>query len=598
MPDETIQTPDGSATRDQLLEPGDSTIQITDKINIWKRRISAAQKVREKELKDVNKLIGFYEGHQWWNEDVPVLEDRTTINLIFANIKAELPYLYFQNPNPIVNARRPEFELNAFASQELLKYYTKENLDVHLKKQIRLCILDSKFAGFGVAKVLYSPTYESNIDAGKPILLGHDELGDPIYLSDNEGNLIGQDKDILISELFFVERVAPTDILIDPECKNFPEKAKWIAQQIIKPLDYIKNNPIYKNTEDLGPNINLKEILRGVTAEVIRDTDEQRVQFYEIFDLENNQILVLVDGGIKFIREDNFTVNPFAFLKFNEIPDKFYAIPDVRVEKPLQEDVNVGQSQMLNHARRASRKYYYEENTIDEEQVTVMKNPEDMTVFIIKDINKPPKALEMAPQDPSIFQSTMLSKQNFNEITAGSDASRGQSERRKTGGEARIIEGHSAVRRTDKRSLVADFIKEIYSKLLQLMQDTLTIPQAIKIVGPVGTFWTKIGKNEITGELTVDIEVSDLQPQIPEVERKELQEFMFALANLLNAIVANPLMLQVINIQGMIKELIKSYPYIKAENIMNMAVSPEQIAKLAMQQQQQQGGKNNQNTQT
>ena len=67
-------------------------------------------------------------------------------------------------------------------------------------------------------------------------------------------------------------------------------------------------------------------------------------------------------------------------------------------------------------------------------------------------------------------------------------------------------------------------------------------------------FWTQIERGDVQGELMYDINVSDMRPQIPEYDKQEISEFMFALSNILNAILANPVGPMVFNLQGMIKD--------------------------------------------
>ena len=72
---------------------------------------------------------------------------------------------------------------------------------------------------------------------------------------------------------------------------------------------------------------------------------------------------MLPDNFNNFIREENIFLNPFSFLKFNEKPDEFYPISDVAQEKPMNQEVNIGRSLMITHARRSARKYYYHQDT-------------------------------------------------------------------------------------------------------------------------------------------------------------------------------------------------------------------------------------------
>lgn len=606
---EIIEAPQASEVYEESPEPkSKSTVEMTnnefEKVKLWKARINVARKLRDEKLKETNKYIDYIEGNQW-HSDESIIGEKATVNLIFANIKKELPYLYFQNPTPIVNPKRGEFELTAFAMQRLLEHYTKFNLGTELKKHIRLAILDAKYA-FGCLKTSYTPVFSPNPMVGQPILAGFDEINRPIFATDEEGNFLTENDKIITSELYSIDRVSPREILMDAECRNFSKKARWIGHEIVKPLSYLKNHDLYKNTEALEKNVELSEIFKDVlhkteseitASKELHGDDTEKVRFVEIYDFENGELLCLPDNSEFFIRQEKVFLSPFSFLKFNESPDNWYPIPDIKIEKPLQREVNIGQSLLITHARRSARKYYYGPNTFgkdEDEELEKAKDPEDLTFFKVQDYTQPPKALDMAAQDPSIYNNLNVSRMNFNEVTGSTEMERGVTEKRKTKGEAYFQESHSTVRRGDKQSLVADFVTDTYENLAKLMQDTLTVPQAVKIIGKTGIFWADVKRDDIQGELFYGIETSELRPQIPEIDRQELTEFLFSLSNFINSIIANPILMQVFNLQGLIKEFAKSYPSLKVENILNMKVTPEQIADMVMMQLQ--NGQNNTNT--
>ena len=590
---EIIEQPLESEVYEQLEEPKETALSNFDEVRKWQSRIEVARKIRDKKLKDLNILIDFYEGIHWHDGDPIILKDKTTVNLIFANIKNELPNLYFQNPTPIVKASKKEFELSAFAMQELLKFYVKYNLGTELKKHVRLCILDAKFS-FGCLKVSYTPRFSVNPNKGKPKLNGYDDYKMPVFAEDEDGNVIIEPGVIITSELYYAERISPRELLIDPECRNFAERASWIAHEIVKPLKYLKDNDLYKNTKNLAKNVELSDVFKTLNKEsddvkaLLDDEDTQKVKFVEIYDLKNNKLFVLPDNNNFFIREEIIDVNPFSFLKFNESPDNFYPVSDIAQEKPIQQEVNIGRSLMITHARRSARKFAYSQETfngVDEiEGIDSMKDPEDMTMVKVASLEHVPVPIGMAPQDPIIFQSLFQSKLDFNSVSASTESQRGASERRKTGKEAGFQEQHGAVRRSDKQSLVADFMVDTYRKLSELMQRTLSVPQAIKIIGNTGIFWTQVSKQDIQGELFFEINVSDLRPQIPEIDREELSGFIYALAQFLGAVSANPILMQVFDLKGVIAEFAKSYPSINAEKLLNIKVTPEQIAEMLMMQ--------------
>jgi len=591
---EIIEAPQASEVYERLPEPKKKGIK-SDKVKKWENRIEVSRKIRDRKLKNLNTLIDFYENRQWHTDDgVPVLKDKTTVNMMFANIKKELPYLYFQNPTPIIEPTRAEFELKAFAMQELLKHYTKYNMRTELKRHVRLAILDAKFS-FGCLKTSYTPRFGVNPNKGKPIL---DASGN--YMYDEEGNIKAQPDDILISELYYIERCSPREMLIDANCRNFIERAAWVGQEIVKPLSYLKNHPLYKNTSTLTRNVELADTIKHKTTEEIQavkelsdDDDTQLVKFVEIYDFENSELLCLPDNHEDFIREEKIDLYPYSFLKFNESPDNFYPLADAEVEKPLQQEINVGRSLMITHARRSARKYFYSEETFrgieESEGIDALKDPEDMTLVKVSEYDKPPAPIQMATQDPVIYNNLIQSQMDFDRVVGSTEAERGLSERRKTGQESGYQESHGAVRRGDKQSLVADFIVDTYINLADLMQKTLTIPQAIKVIGKSGIFWTQVTRKDIQGEFFFDVNVSEMRPAIPEMERQELVEFANVLTSIVERILASPVGPVIFNIQGLVAEFAKSYPSINAEKILNMKVTPEQIAELAIQQMMQGG---------
>lgn len=600
-----IEQPLASEVYTTLPQPADYLTKATDKVKKWRSRIDASRAMRDIKLSPLEKWIDFYEGNQWGNKDesgIDVVGDRATVNLIFENIKQELPSLYFDNPYPIVTAKRNEFELSAFAMQELLKNYIKYNMGTELKKHVRLAILDAKFI-FGCLKTTYTPRFSVNPNKGQPVIIGYTPDKIPIFQQDEEGNFVAHPDKIITSDLYYVERVSPREMLIDVECRNFVKRSPWIGQEIVKPLEYIKESKLYKNTEALSANVEYRQRFPDRTSEeesaarqLSDSVDTEKVRFVEIHDLENNELLVLADNGTEFIREEKMYMNPFTFLKFNEKPDAFYPVSDIKQEIPMQQEVNIGNTLMLIHARHSARKYVIDNETfsnIDEEEgMEALKNPEDMTIVKCSDIEHAPVPIGMAPSDPGIYQSLMQSVNNFNRIAGGTEAGTGFTQRRKTGKEAQFQEQHGAVRRVDKQNLVADFVTETFTNLGQLMQATLSTKQAIKIIGAAGMFWTQVERKDIQGELFYEVDVMDIRPQVPDQDKRELAEFIQSIASFMGALAQNPLFMQVMNIQGTIKELAKPYPSLKVENILNGQITPEQVAQAAKLQMENQKNAN------
>jgi len=572
------------------------------RLNVWRDRIERSKKFRKKQLKDVAKYIQFLEGNQWGDRKVS-LSEKPVVNLIFSHIKTQLPYLYFQNPQfycrpkQTFNARFMEaLARDAQLAQIFLNYYTKENLGIELKKQVRLAILDAFFS-FGTIKVGYSGNFEVNTNFGKNKVLGEEIDGTPIYETDPiTGEVLKDDEEnILTNEAFYARRTSPMHMLFDPEIENYFEDGRYIGQEIVKSLHDVKNSSLYENTDNLEASFNIQPTME-VEDDKLPDhpeleADLQRITIYELYDLEHDKLLVVADGHDEFLRDektpDGIEGSPYEFLRFNEVPDKPYPMSDIKPLKPIQEEYNMGRGMIMTHAKRYGRKYGYKEGDFPgDEGVTEMdklKDPEDGIFF--KYWENMPIPLEDAQLDPAVYANFQQTLIDFREAAGSTEMERGVVERRKTAYEASKISGGGEIRKGDRRSLVADFMAGIGHKLLQSMQSNLTLENAVEIAGELGKQWKTINRESISGDYTVGVEIGSLAPKIPELERQELMSVFQFLSQMPPELV----MLKV-NFGGILKSLPKYFPLLTANEILN---SPEEEQKMmqfltAMKQKQQQ----------
>jgi len=555
------------------------------RLNIWIDRVERAAKKRKAYFKTIKKYKKFYDGEQWGDKKV-TLKDKTTVNLIFAHIKSQIPFLYFQNPKWYVRPKgihKAQFAENARLAEMMLNYYVEENLRISLKKQIRLAILDAFFA-FGVIKTGYIADFETNKNFGQPKVLGEDEAGKPIYdVSESGEMIIDEEEEIVTNEAFYARRVSPAQMLFDPECENYFEDGRWIGQEIIKSYHDVKNSKLYKNTSTLEPSYFAKTgypldktdgaYWEDGVPEVKEDVS--RIKLYEVYDLEHDKLIVFAEGHDKFLRyediPDGIDGSPFSFLRFNESPDEMYPLSDIKSLKPIQEEYNVGRAMILTHAKRFARKYGYilEKFAGDDpgKEIEKLKDPEDGALFQVNEL--PLKGviepLNDAPLDSAVYANFEQTKQDFREVGGATEHERGLVERRKTAYEASKIAGAASIRKQDRGSLVEDFCSEIGTKLLQSMQANLTLGMVVEIVGEEGVKqWQTVSREDIVGEYNVGVTVGTSAPRTPEFEKRDLLELIQVLAQLPREVI-----LPKINVGGLIQEMLKLYPLVDARAIIN-----------------------------
>ena len=575
-------------------------------ISIWEDRIERSKKFRKRMLKDVKSYIQFYEGKQWGNKRT-VLTEKPVINLVYAHIKVQLPFLYFQNPKWFCNVAMPlrgeeELKRNAALAEHFLNYYATENLGISLKKQMRLAILDAFFS-FGVIKVGYVGEFETNPSYGKFQTLGTDEAGDPIYETNGYGEIMKDDEEeILTHEAFYARRISPTHLLFDPEGENYFEDGRYIIQEIVKSVEDVKASKLYENVEDLQPSFNVRPGYGDYEAQLedlpeLQD-DLDRITLYEIYDLEHDKLKVYAEGHDEFLRDEDMPDGidhcPFEFLRYNEVPDRVYPMSDIESAKTLQEEINVGRGMIMTHAKRFARKYGYTDETFSgtdgATEMENIKDPEDGTFFKVNSFEAMPKPLENAPLDASVYQNFQQAFVDFREVMGSTEADRGLVERRKTATEAGYMAKASGIRKEDRKSLVEDFAAGVGKKLLQSMQANLTNEHAVQIAGMKGQEWQSITRENIIGDFSVGVEIGSVAPQLPEFERQELMQVLQVVTQFPQEVV-----MAEVNFSGLMRNLHKYFPLLDMSEVLNTPEVAQQIRqsmeaeKKAMMQQKQQG---------
>lgn len=567
------------------------------RLNIWKDRIERSKKIRKKMLKEVKEYIQFYIGNQWGSRKT-TLSEKPVINLIFSHIKTQIPSLYFRNPKWYCRPKGkkeelPQLKIHAKLAEAFLNYYANENLGISLKKQMRLAILDAFFA-FGTMKVGYIADFEANPNYGKYNTLGQDEKGNPIYEVDKvSGELMKDDmEEVITNEAFYARRRSPRVMLFDPECEGYFEDGRYIAEEIVKSVQDVKNSKLYENTENLEPSFsvkpgyNLDEKDKEDMPEITEDLE--RVTLYEIYDLEHDKLIVLAEDHDLFLRDENMPDgiegSPYEFLRFNEIPDELHPLSDIKNLKPIQEEHNLGRAMIMTHAKRFARKYGYKDGTFPPgEEATEMeklKDPEDGGFF--KYAEEMPIPLEDAKLDPSVYQNFQQTKEDFWKAAGSTEHERGTIERRKTAFEAGKISKEAGIRKEDKKSLTEDFAAGIGAKLLQSFQANLTIEQAVEVAGEVGKGWKNISREDIVGQFTVGVEIGSAAPAIPEFERKDF-------VGIIEVITRMPpdLVMTFVNFEGLLKVLPRLFPLISEEEVINSSEKVKEMQQLLEQRRQQ-----------
>lgn len=541
------------------------------RMNIWRNRISWSRSKREDYIKNYDIFKSFFVGDQidYTKTSIEIV----VINLIYSHIKATLPLLYFQNPHFYLSPTRNEFEDAATIAESVINYLAKKQ---KLKKEIRLATLDALFL-IGICKTGYDPIFAENPNKGKPVISGISEDGQQIQVFDpDSGQPLIEPDEFLIKEDFFSKRISPKNVLFDPEYKNFLEDHNWIAEEVIERLDDVKDNGYFKKSvRDQLKETHMAEnevfhTSGGTQLGEVQD-DLKRIKLIHIYDFREEKFRILAEGQnddtLGFLYEDEvpdgMDLHPYSILKFTEIPDEWYPLSEMKILKPIQEEINKATGIIAGHAKKYLRKYGYETGTFaNDTEKEKFKEPEDgMMIEFNRNMLEKLQPIPDATMDPATLEWLNRFHLYFWQTAGRTEQERGQVERRKTMFESSQIEKYGQLRNQDNMSLVEDFAVDICKKKLDQLQANMRVPLAIQIAGPVGKFWQEgITKDQIIGDMDINIDIGSTSPKIPEVEKESLVKFLDTISNIpgIEQIMTIP-MDEEIDIGTFIKQLAKKY---------------------------------------
>ena len=506
-----------------------------ERLNIWKNRVGWSRENRKNALDAYETYKFYFMGEQWETLTRTALSDVIMINLIFAHIRSTLPMLYFQNPHYYVRPKRAEFKTSAEIAEWVLNYFCDKG---KIKREIRLATLDALLM-IGIVKDGYNPVFITNPKKGQRVIAGIDENGNEILVVDPETNeMIVEPDELLYSEDFFSKRVSPKNMLFDPEKKNFLDDMNWIGEEIIQRLDDVKTNEYFKNRDKVKEShFATDKQYYGMQSQTEVKDDLKRVKLIHIYDFKDESFKIYAEGqqnqDLGFLFEDNIpdgiNYHPYSILKFHEIPDEFFPLSEVKLLKPIQDEINKARSILMIHAKRFLRKYEFETGYFaDEEEKEKFKEPEDgMLVEVNRGALGKLQPIQDATVDPALYEHMGRLLADFWMVAGRTEQERGIVERRKTMFESSQIEKYGQLRSQDAISLVEDFAKDIAKKKLDQLQANLRVPVAIEIAGEIGKYWEEgLTKENIYGDFDLQIDIGATTPKVPEVEREQLVKFL------------------------------------------------------------------------
>ena len=524
--------------------------RITDKERVaqWDKRAAASGKHHEEwsTLFSCDLLEDYYYGKQWDDEDSEWAKRRYVINLFYPSINISKPSLLFNIPTYRIKPRPTriddplsDVEARAKLQEDTLNTFVSSP-ELGFKTETGLAILDAQFR-FGVVQVGYTADFIDNPNAGKPVL--KENTNEP--MKDSSGADVAQPDVQIRSEGLFLKWIPAKQWRVSAHAPNRLSSCDWCGYYEWHYVEDIQRNPRYKNTSGLkaGGALRNQQDEAQTTGEEKAKAGMVKVWF--IWDIRARKRMVFAQGGEKFFLEKQFSVLPFAALKFDERLNEWLPLPPSYNWVHPQNELNETRQMQRVHRKRAVRRYLRRNGAFDtEEEFQKLQSDEDMVAVTVNgDPNTACVPMQDAPLDAAIARNIPQSFDDFTRISgiSGEDQQVAQSE---TATQANLIALQGRVRENARRVVVAEWLANVGRIMLLTLREHMALPFWIKVaIDPdsplaveealeVAHLWRQIQARDLQDiDYDVTVDITSMSPVAQEQERTNWLTFLGLVTN-------------------------------------------------------------------
>lgn len=450
--------------------------------------------------------------------------DLIVVNIAFSTINTIAPAVAVNAPKLTVNAMLPEHEDHAVVAEHVLNYWWRH---YDFKRATKLATLDYLILGHGWKKTGWRYVED--------LVFGGSDIEDELHQmkSDIQGFFAEQgdvepenDFTTELSELRvvedrpYVERVDPFSMYIDPEATSW-EGVRWIAQEIVKDHDLVKNDKRYKPRFRRSVEADGRDPIGDERNDFDHD-EVLRTRMFEYYDLQAGWMCTFSMSGDDFavepIEQPYKFGHPFVPLRNYEVPNQLYPMGELEAISDLQDELNKTRSQLMSHRRKFAEKIFYDPRGLNEDALALLHDPDSGTFVPINGsvpIDRIAQTQQLTNMASELYQMSSDIVQNVEYVSGVSGFLRGinNDNTRKTATEASILRDAGNARVADKLQTVEDCIARTGRNVLLLAQQYLEQDQAVRIVGNDGApYWFYFDRNYIQGEFDLEVVAGSTQP--------------------------------------------------------------------------------------
>ena len=438
-----------------------------EQLEEWKKTIKISREYRKPFISHWKYWEEIYDGNLWGNQKF------MSVNPLASKDKP----VVINELDPIINNILPKIDFN-----------------------FPVFDVDDMVSGNSLAALVYETyalklfEYLDMFDTVREIILDGLVLGGGVHktgiLYDVEVSKYNLSEFSISNEMPMSQRVSPMNCLWDHRYSSWKEK-RWFAEEIIKPVDEVKDSNIYENTANLKSNLSsLEELPKHMQTQFRASDLQDMVTLVELHDLTNGKIMTFTQGHDKFLQyDDDYGIEIYDQLIFTKTrPQRFWG-------KSVTQDIenHLVRLAYANHymdedVKQAARKIFEADTSIGRNVIALLESDSPRIILPIDGLTSMmAEPVREITTSANVFQwsSVMgIIERQIRGISGSTMQERGTHEPGvETKAEAEMLKASSETRNQDRALLLSMFVQNIMRKMLKLSSDFMQPERIAEIVG-------------------------------------------------------------------------------------------------------------------
>ena len=252
----------------------------------WMQRIDRSLRLQKPRIEEAGRFLRAYAGDYGIKPQKSIEEnkDEAVVNFVYSFVETIAPSIFGGMPRAFVEAMDPESELTADHYQATINYFART---LGMKRHFNQCRFDSFFGHTGMLtewdfeEIQVEEPQISHVDplTGKPV------MGEPQLITKT------------LRDRPLVKRVAPEDIILDPDSKFRPDD-RWRGMRITMTKDEF--DKLDGVGSQMRKDIKGRSLSNDNQANPFGNKDQfsdsEWVVLYKIYDLATDTVKLLPEG--------------------------------------------------------------------------------------------------------------------------------------------------------------------------------------------------------------------------------------------------------------------------------------------------------------